>query len=175
MWGGARPTVIKVHLSSNSVWFCDCFLWPAHSLYEKMRFRYRKPCQSVMCSFNTTFLDTCCLSGSVLAARDPAVHRTKSRRLSSIPCTALPLPSVMHREGSEVMRTGEEGKITHGSSKLCLTDLKGKHTATWLGRGVRKSVLRSYNPSLPTEHPHPDFVSQCQGLLWPRLFLLLFF
>ena len=43
----------------------------------------------------------------------------------------------MHREGSEVTRTGEEGKITHRSSKLCLRDLKGKHTATWLERGVR--------------------------------------
>lgn len=99
----------------------------------------------------------------------------KSRGLSSIPRTALPLPSVMHRGGSEVMRTGEEGKITHRSSKLCLTDLKGKHTATWLGRGVRTSVLRSYNPSLPTEHPHPDFVSQCQGLLWPNFFFFFFF
>ena len=77
----------------------------------------------------------------------------KSRGLSSIPRTALPLPSVMHREGSEVRRTGEEGKTTHGSSKLCLADLKGKHTATWLGRGVRTPVLRSYSPSLPTEHP----------------------
>lgn len=121
------------------------------------------------------FLDTCCLSGSILAARDLVVHRTKSRALGSIPRTALPLLSVMHREGSEVTRTGEEGKITHGSSKLCLTELKGKHTATWLERGLRKSVLRSYNPSLPTEHPHPDFLSQCQGLLWPRLFFFLRF
>ena len=120
------------------------------------------------------FLDTCCLSGSILAARDLVVHRTKSRALGSITRTALPLLSVMHREGSEVTRTGEEGKITHGSSKLCLTELKGKHTAIWLERGLRKSVLRSYNPSLPTEHPHPDFLSQCQGLLWPRLFFFFF-